>query len=71
LDKDYNFIEGTLEKVARKPSGPPRFAPLLTDLAIDLFRHSEDAGARDEPLGPASWQEWKIFLLGILASGKK
>jgi hypothetical protein len=54
LDKDWKFIERTLEKIWKKPSGPSLSAPLLTEVTVDLLRHSEDAGARDEPLGLAS-----------------
>jgi hypothetical protein len=42
------------------------------DLAVDLLRCKEDADVVDEPVGSASWQERKIFLLDLfLASGKR
>jgi hypothetical protein len=56
LDKDWNITERTLYFFWKKPSGPSLSAPLLTEVTIDLLRHSE---------------ELKIFLLGILAARKK
>jgi hypothetical protein len=57
LDKDRAFTKQTLEKIWKKPSGPPSSAPHLMELAVELLRHRTNTDVGDEPLGPVSWHE--------------